>query len=49
MNDEEILQLVADGELDPSEIDDFKALNEEIQELIIEGELDIDEAMEIDD
>ena len=47
MPDEEILQLVKDGELDPSEIEDFKELDEEIQEMVVEGELDMDEAIEI--
>ena len=47
MDDEEILQLVVDGELDPSEVEDFKELDEEIQEMVTDGELEVDEAMEI--
>ena len=47
MDDEEILQMVADGELDPAEIDDFKELDEELQEVVANGELDLDEAMEL--
>jgi hypothetical protein len=47
MDDEEILQMVADGELDPSEIDDFKDLSDELQEMVVNGELDLDEAGEI--
>ena len=39
MDDEEILQLVADGELDSSEIDDFKELASELQEMVVSGEL----------
>jgi hypothetical protein len=47
MDDEEILQMVADGELDSSEIEDFKELSDELQELVANGEIDIDEAMEL--
>ena len=47
MDDEEILQLVADGELDPSEIEDFKELDDEIQEMVVSGEIDMEDAMEI--
>ena len=46
MDDEEILQLVADGELDSSEIDDFKELGSELQEMVVSGELSLDEAMD---
>lgn len=48
MDDEEILQMVADGELDASQIDDFKNLSDELQELVANGELDIDEALELE-
>lgn len=41
MDDEEILQMVADGELDSSEIDDFKALDDGFQEMVVSGELDL--------
>lgn len=47
MDDEEILQMVADGELDSSEIEDFKGLSDEVQELVANGDIDIDEAMEL--
>jgi len=47
MDDEEILQLVADGELDPSEIEDFKELDDEIQEMVVSGEMDMDDAIEM--
>ncbi|QQR82988.1 hypothetical protein IPJ72_04140 [Candidatus Peregrinibacteria bacterium] len=47
MDDEEILQMVADGELDSSEIEDFKELSDELQELVSNGDIDIDEAMEL--
>ncbi|MBU0706307.1 hypothetical protein KJ657_03455 [Patescibacteria group bacterium] len=43
MDDEEILQLVADGELEPEDIEAFKALSDELQELVTEGELDMDD------
>lgn len=39
--------MVADGELGPAEIDDFKELDEELQEMVVNGELDLDEAMEL--
>ncbi len=41
MDDEEILQLVIDGDLDPSDVEDFKELDDEIQELIADGEIDM--------
>ena len=47
MDDEEILQLVADEELDPSEIEDFKELDDEVQEMVTDGELEVDDALEI--
>ena len=47
MDDEEILQLVADDELDPSEIEDFKELDDEIQEMVVGGEIELEDAMEI--
>ena len=48
MDDEEILQMVADGELDSSQIDDFKNLSDEMQELVANGDIDIDEALELE-
>ncbi|MBU1862398.1 MAG: hypothetical protein KKH94_01890 [Candidatus Omnitrophica bacterium] len=48
MDDEEILQMVADGELDASQIEDFKNLDSEIQELVESGDLSVDDALEID-
>ncbi len=47
MDPEEILQLVADGELDPEDIEDFKELDEHIQERVADGELTMEEAREI--
>lgn len=47
MDDEEILQLVADGELDPGDIEDFKELDTEIQELVADGDLDIDDVRDL--
>ena len=41
MDDEEILQLVIDGDLDPSDVEDFKELDDEIQELIADREIDM--------
>jgi len=48
MDDEEILQLVANGELDPSQIEDFKNLSDELQTMMVDGEIDLEEALEID-
>ena len=48
IDDEEILQMVADGELDSSQIDDFKNLSDEMQELVANGDIDIDEALELE-
>ncbi len=48
MDDEEILQMVVDGELDPSQVEDFESLSDELQELVADGELDIDEALELE-
>jgi|GEM_PF-942931 len=47
MDDEEILQMVADGELDPFEIDDFKELDDELQEMVVNGDLDLDDAIDL--
>ena len=48
MDDEEILQMVADGELDPEQVEEFRDLDGEIQELVESGDLTVDEALEID-
>lgn len=48
MDDEQILQMVADGELDATQIEDFKNLDSEIQELVESGDLSVDDALEID-
>lgn len=45
-NDEEILELVANGDLDPDDIDDFRDLDDDVQEMVANGEIDIDEARE---
>lgn len=47
MGDDEILQMVVDGELDASEVDDFKELRDELQEMVVNEELTLDEAMEL--
>lgn len=47
MDDEEILQMVVDGELDASEVDDFKDLNDELQEMVSSGEVTLEEATEL--
>lgn len=48
MDDEDILQLVADGEIDASEIADFKELSDEMQQMVADGELSVDEARELE-
>jgi len=48
MDDEEILQMVADGELDPSEVEDFQNLSDEMKELVANGDIDLDEALELE-
>jgi len=48
MDDEEILDLVAEGELDCDLVDDFRNLDDEIQELVSVGDLSIEEALELD-
>ncbi len=47
MDDEEILQMVVDGELDASEVDDFKDLADEFQDMVASGEITLDEAREL--
>ena len=47
MDDSEILQLVEDGELDPSQIEDFRNLDEELQQMVVDGEITLDEALEL--
>lgn len=47
MDDEEILQMVVDGELDADEVDDFKDLDDEFQDMVSSGEITLDEAREL--
>ncbi len=47
MGDDEILELVANGDLDPADIDDFRELDNDIQEMVVNGEIDMDEAREL--
>jgi len=47
MDDDEILQLVADGDLEPEDIETFKNMPEELQELVANGELDMDDVRDI--
>ena len=47
MDPEDILQLVTDGELDPSQIEDFKELDDELQQMVADGELTVEEATEL--
>lgn len=48
MDDEEILEMVADGELEPDQIGEFKGLSDEVQELVADGSISVDEAFELD-
>lgn len=43
MDDEEILQLVEDGVIDPDDISEFRDLDPELQELVANGDLDMGE------
>ena len=45
----DILELVASGELEPDEIEDFKELSDELQEMVVSGEISLDDAMDIND
>lgn len=47
MEDEDILELVADGELESDQIEDFKELSEEAQELVADGSISVDEAIDL--
>ena len=44
MDDEEILQLVEDGTIEPDDISDFREMDETIQQLVADEVLDIDDA-----
>ena len=44
MGDEEILELVASGDIEPDDIDDFRDLNDDRQEMVANGEIDMDDA-----
>ena len=48
MDDEEILQMVADGELDADEVEDFKELSDEFQDMVSDGEIELEDAIELD-
>lgn len=47
MDDEEILQMVVDGELDADEVDDFQDLDDEFQDMVRDGEVTLEEAIEL--
>ncbi len=47
MDDEDILQLVEDGELDSSDISAFRDLDDDIQSMVPNGEITADEALEL--
>ena len=44
MDDDEILQLVEDGTIEPDDISDFREMDETIQQLVADEVLDIDDA-----
>lgn len=47
MDDEDILQLVEEGTIEPDDISEFKNMDDEVQELVADGELDMDEAKDL--
>jgi hypothetical protein len=48
MDDEDILEMVADGDLEPDQIEEFKELSEEVQELVADGSITVDEAIDLE-
>ena len=49
MDPEDILELVASGDLEADEIEDFKELSDELQEMVVNGELTLNEAIDINE
>ncbi len=49
MDESEILQLIAEGRIEPDEVDEFRDLSEEMQQKIADGELDMDEVEDVED
>jgi len=47
MDDEEILELIANGDIEPEDVEDFENLEPELQEMVVSGELDIDEVRDL--
>lgn len=47
MDNEDILEMVADGELESDQIEDFTVLSEEAKELVVDGSLTADEAIDL--
>ena len=47
MDDEEILQMVVDGDLEPDQVEDFRELDPELQELVQSGDIDVDETLSL--
>jgi hypothetical protein len=47
MSPSEILELVKDGVIEPTQVEDFEALDEEMQQLVADGDLDMDEAADM--
>lgn len=47
MDDEDILEMVAEGELEPDQIEEFKELSDEAQELVVDGSITVDEAIDL--
>ena len=47
MDDEEILQMVVDGDLEPDQVEDFRELDPELQELVQSGDIDADETLSL--
>jgi hypothetical protein len=47
MPEEETLELIASGDLDPADYEDYEALDEGIRELVENGDISVDEALEM--
>lgn len=45
MDPEEILELVAGGDLDPEDIDDFQSLDDSIQQMVADGNISVEDAL----
>jgi hypothetical protein len=49
MDESEILQLIAEGKIDPDEMDEFRNLSEEMQDKVANGELEMSQVENMDE